>query len=375
MIDNYIFSARPSIVEGFFIGVLDLEEPLMNTSIFTAIVAGILLAGQNATPSWLNSYGEAKQQGAAQKKPLAVVFGSGANGWTKVVREAIPTSEVMQLLADKYVCVYIDTASPTGKKIAQDFGVTGNVGMVISDRAGSLQAFWHQGDLTNKSMVRYLERFSDPQWVVRSTEVVPSNEIVRSAEVVRPIKAVRPADVVQPIEVVQAIETATTSNAIPVWNTSYNQAQKIAAQKKPLAVVFGSGANGWTKVVREAAPASEVMQLLADKYICVYVDTASAMGKKSAQDFGVTGSVGLAISDRAGSLQAFWHQGDLTNQNMAYFLQKYSDPQFVVRSTGTATSTRTSFYPPLESSGNYDDGASQFLPGYCPSCNNARGRR
>ena len=140
----------------------------MNTSIL--VLAGALLAGQTATPTWHGNYGQAQQQAAAQKKPLVVVFGSGANGWAKVVRAESPAADVTKMLSDSYICVYIDTASPAGKKIAQSFDITGNVGIVISDRAGTTQAFWHPGDMSNQNMVRYLQKYADPQVVVRGTE-------------------------------------------------------------------------------------------------------------------------------------------------------------------------------------------------------------
>lgn len=160
----------------------------------------------------------------------------------------------------------------------------------------------------------------------------------------------------------------------PSWQTSYSQAQEIgAAQKKPLAVVFGSGSNGWTKIAREATPGEEVSKLLAEKYVCVYVDTTTPAGKKLAQDFAVTQATGLILSDRAGSLQAFWHQGDLPSQSLASYLRKYSDPQVVVR--GTETASRTSFYPADGAADSNWGTSSPFGSSYCPNCNNVRGRR
>ena len=143
----------------------------MNTAILTVVLTCALLAGQNGTSIWQNDYSKAQEQAAIQKKPLVVVFGSGAEGWVKVVRGA-PTPDLTSLLADKYVCVYVDTTSPVGRKLAQDFEISGNLGLVISDQAGTSQAFWHQGDLTTKAIVHYLEKYSDPRVAVRGTETV-----------------------------------------------------------------------------------------------------------------------------------------------------------------------------------------------------------
>lgn len=143
----------------------------MNTSILTVVLTGALLAGQNGTPTWQNDYNKAQEQAAAQRKPLVVVFGSGADGWVKVIREA-PTPDLTKLLVDKYVCVFVDTASPAGRKLAQGFAIGGDLGLVISDHAGTSQAFWHQGDLTNNQMFQYLDKYADPRVAIRGTETI-----------------------------------------------------------------------------------------------------------------------------------------------------------------------------------------------------------
>jgi hypothetical protein len=140
----------------------------MNTSIMTIVLASAL------APSWSSDYGQAQQQSAQQKKPLVVLFGPGTNGWTKVVKAEGPSAEVTKLLSDQYVCVYVDTNSTDGKRLAQTFDVADGVGMVISDRAGTTQAFWHQGDMTNDNMTRYLQKYADPQVLIQGTETVAS---------------------------------------------------------------------------------------------------------------------------------------------------------------------------------------------------------
>jgi Protein of unknown function, DUF255 len=146
-----------------------MEDPLMNTGILSLLFASSVLA-----PSWHNDYRQAQQQSAQQKKPLVMLFGVGTSGWTKVIRSESPNAEVSKLLSDQYVCMYVDTASAEGKTLAQHFDISGGVGMVISDRAGTSQAFWHQGDLPNTSAVHYLQKYADPQVVVRGTETVNS---------------------------------------------------------------------------------------------------------------------------------------------------------------------------------------------------------
>lgn len=134
--------------------------------------------------------------------------------------------------------------------------------------------------------------------------------------------------------------------AAPTWETSYHSAQETAAaQKKPLAIFFGPGSSGWTKVTRDTAPPLEVSKVLADKYVCVHIDTTSTEGKKFAESVGISGGHGVVLGNRAGTLQAFWHQGDLSSQSLSHYLQKYADPQVVVTTTETVNSVRTSNYP------------------------------
>ena len=139
----------------------------MNTSIFTLALTAALLSGNNAAPTWQTNYGQAREQGAAQKKPLAIVFGNGADSWTKN-----PTPEIAKLLGDRYVCVFIDTAQPAGKKLADDCAIASGVGLVISDQKCETQAFWHQGDMTSDNVLHYLKKYADPLVVVGGTETV-----------------------------------------------------------------------------------------------------------------------------------------------------------------------------------------------------------
>lgn len=336
----------------------------MNTSILTVVLAGALLAGQNGTPTWQNSYTAAQKMGAEQQKPVLVVVGSGANGWAKVVHEA-PSAEVSQLMAQKYVCYYADTTTPEGKKLAQSLEITGT-GLVMSDRTGSYQAFWHQGDLTNQNLMRCLETCADPRMVVKTTATVNTiRDSFYPAAQPKPEKLDPPAK--QP--------------AVPplAWQTDYSQALGMAAaQKKPIAMVFGMGPTG-SAAMLGAAPSAECMQLLADKYICVYVDMATPMGKKLAQECSITADSGMIISDRVGATQVFWHQGALAHDTMVRCLTRYCDPQVTVRTTETASTVRTSFYPTsftsTESDAGYtSSGMSITGASYCPSCNNARRR-
>jgi hypothetical protein len=332
----------------------------MNTSILTVVLAGALLAGQNGNPTWQNSYTTAQKMGAEQQKPVLVVIGSGANGWTKVIRDAAPAPEVTQMMAQKFVCVYINTATPEGKQLAQSFEITGS-GLVISDRSGMFQAFWHQGDVTNQNMARYLESFASPRAMVNSTATATT---IRDSSYPAQGAAATKTEKIDPPAKPAAVRT-------PAWQSDYSKALAMAtAQQKPVCMVFCSSPNGTAKMLGEN-PSAECMQLLCDKYVCVCVDMTTPAGKKLAQECSITGETGMVISDRACMTQVFWHQGPLAHDTMVRCLTRYCDPQVTVRTTETANTVRTSFYP---TSAEADGGPSINGSSYCPSCNNARRR-
>jgi hypothetical protein len=125
------------------------------------------------TPAWVTDYGAARKQGASAKKPLVVVLSSGANSWQKLSREGALSSEALKAFKDKYICIFINTATEEGKNLATAFDIPSGLGIVISDRTGDLQAFRHEGDLANADLVRYLDRYGDPNYVVLQTESNP----------------------------------------------------------------------------------------------------------------------------------------------------------------------------------------------------------
>jgi hypothetical protein len=139
----------------------------MNTALVSLALAGIISA-----PSWESSYSKAQQNALNQRKPLVVVFGAGPNAWTKMVSEPTAEPQVNKLLTDQYICLYVDTSTAEGGRLAQTFAISNGRGLVISDRTGGTQAFWHEGVLPNETLARYLYKFADPNLVVTGTETV-----------------------------------------------------------------------------------------------------------------------------------------------------------------------------------------------------------
>jgi hypothetical protein len=64
----------------------------------------------------------------------------------------------------------LDTESPAGAKLASSFDLPGGIGVVLSDREGQRQAFWHQGALDEQELTRALQRHADPDGPVVLTE-------------------------------------------------------------------------------------------------------------------------------------------------------------------------------------------------------------
>src|SRR5262245_23387356 len=95
--------------------------PLMYTSFLVLALSG-LVAADTANPGWQNDYVAARSQAQREGKPLAVFLGSGESGWQKVGRDS---NEVKQVLANKYICVYVDSKTDEGKRLAEAFEMPG----------------------------------------------------------------------------------------------------------------------------------------------------------------------------------------------------------------------------------------------------------
>lgn len=146
----------------------------MRTSILALALAAVAPAAVQAqSPSWQTDYAAAYQKAAAEQRPMAVVFGEGADGWRQLVGGGSLTNEANRELSNNYVPCYVDTTTPMGKAIAERFQMSGPTGIVLSDRTGKLQAFWHQGTLATDTLTAYLTKYADPQRVATTTDINP----------------------------------------------------------------------------------------------------------------------------------------------------------------------------------------------------------
>jgi hypothetical protein len=132
----------------------------MHTSIVLLALTGLAAPAEGTSPTWLNDYSQARRLGADQNKPLAVFLSPGKENWGKRAMEGEQGKEVRRLLASHYVCVSINTSTEAGRRLAEAFEMAGGKGIILSDRSGAVQAFRHEGELTNGDLGRYLARHS-----------------------------------------------------------------------------------------------------------------------------------------------------------------------------------------------------------------------
>jgi hypothetical protein len=145
----------------------------MYTSILLVALTGMAPSEGSKAPAWSQDYTAAGQLAAQDKKPLLVVFAPGQGAYDKLGRDGGLSADARALLADQYVCVHVDTTTSKGQQLAQAFDIFDGLGIAISDRTGEKMAFYHEGDLANADLVRYLQRYSDPNRVVEFTESNP----------------------------------------------------------------------------------------------------------------------------------------------------------------------------------------------------------
>ena len=156
-----------------------------------------------------------------------------------------------------------------------------------------------------------------------------------------------------------------------VWQKDYATAlQKGKETGKPLAVILGKGANGWQSISKDGKLDSQSTDVLAQKYVCLYVDISEESGKQVAESFKLKDAAGLVISSPGGAVQAFRHDGVLPQAELQQKLERYADPANVVTTTEGDPIERTSLYPPTYNQPGYNSQPGQMwsAPGYCPSC-------
>jgi hypothetical protein len=114
-------------------------------------------APASKSPSWLGSYSTARKMSRLEQKPLAVFIGAGRDGFGQVCKGQALPAEAREVLAANYVCVYLDTETPPGRKLATEFEMGAGPGLVLSSD-GENQTFRHTGQLTRADLAQHLRQ-------------------------------------------------------------------------------------------------------------------------------------------------------------------------------------------------------------------------
>jgi hypothetical protein len=126
---------------------------------FTAMAMVALLGNLPNNAGWLEDYSAAQAKVTVAGKPMAVFVGSGKAGWESAVRDGFDPA-VSRLLAEKFVCLYVDASTDKGRTLAAAFQV-GNRGVVLSDRTGRTQAYSAAGTISRTELSRALVAYGD----------------------------------------------------------------------------------------------------------------------------------------------------------------------------------------------------------------------
>ena len=124
-----------------------------------AYLLALQVVGLPTAPSnWNYDYDLALRRARAANKPVAIFIGTGKDGWKALCEEGDMGQEVRSLLAEHYVCVYVDASLATQKELVQSFEADRPPLVVLSSRDRIYQAYRHSGVLGNASLAKALQR-------------------------------------------------------------------------------------------------------------------------------------------------------------------------------------------------------------------------
>jgi len=150
----------------------------------TTTLAVVALPGAlNPSPAmgWRTDYAQAMAVASAEKKPMAVLIGHGADRINRLVSEGTISSESARLLRESYVSVYLDTETAAGKELAGRFALT--EGLVISSPGGSVQALRHSGTVSGTELTRNLSQYAQSGQPTTTVSTSTSPAVISGAVV------------------------------------------------------------------------------------------------------------------------------------------------------------------------------------------------
>jgi hypothetical protein len=172
---------------------------MLSTSLAAVLLSGVSAVSTAGQPAWQTDYAIAVTQAAELKRPIAVFIAHGGAGYARVVAEGGLTTDDTRRLRQSYVCLYVNTDTASGKKLAEAFEMT--EGLVISGKAGEKQALRHEGKVPQADLSKYLTRYAEQSGVVATTEtpgVAAAPALVASAPVAATPMYAQPAPVYYP---------------------------------------------------------------------------------------------------------------------------------------------------------------------------------
>ena len=131
---------------------------MITTTLAVIALAGGLSAGNIPSPNWQKDYAQALAVASSEGKPVAVFISQGTATPGKLVTEGPIPSDAAKLLREKYVCVYLDTETASGKAMANQFALS--EGLIISSPGGKYQALRHNGSVSGNDLTGTLTRYA-----------------------------------------------------------------------------------------------------------------------------------------------------------------------------------------------------------------------
>jgi hypothetical protein len=138
-----------------------------------ALTATVTTGNLNPAPTWQTDYRTAHAAVTTAGKPMAIFIANGT-GWESIVKDGIDAG-TKKVLAEKFVCLFVDASTAQGRGLAQAFQV--GRGLVISDRTGTVQAYSMAGDLTKAELTTALTKYSDAKAVETTETILRGSEI------------------------------------------------------------------------------------------------------------------------------------------------------------------------------------------------------
>ena len=154
----------------------------MYTSIMGVALVAALSTAHNATlaPAWQHDYRMARALGSRENKPLVVIIGSGKTDWANLAKPAEQDGSINQTLRSSYVCLFVDTDTTEGQRLAQSFDMPGP-GVVISTRSGEVEAYRKAGELPAGELAKELVKHTDDEFVSKKLAPPPAPVAARPA--------------------------------------------------------------------------------------------------------------------------------------------------------------------------------------------------